>query len=95
MAIVGAFARVDQGDVDGVRSRLEALDGVELFDLDEPGKVGLLIESPDLDAAHAMVCQVIERQEGVLGVWPVFADADPDDGSWLPSPEEPSTSTKN
>ncbi len=95
MAIVGAYARVDQRDLDGVRSRLEAIDGVELFDLEDPGKVGLLIETTDLDKAHAMVCQVIGCQEGVLGVWPVFADAVPDDGPWPPSPEEPFSSTRN
>jgi len=79
MAVVGAFARIDVSDPQAVHRRLAAVDGVSLFDLDPPGKVGLVIEADDLDDAHEKLRTDIERVDGVLGVWPVYAHLEPDE----------------
>ncbi|MCP4593750.1 MAG: chaperone NapD [bacterium] len=78
MAVVGAFARIDLADPQAVRDRLAEIAGITLFDLDDPGKVGLVIEADDLDRAHAKLCAEIERVSGVLGVWPVYAHDESD-----------------
>ena len=76
IATIGAFARVDTAAAAEIRERLGRLEGVETFELDEPGKLGLIIEAPDLDEAHRRITKEIQPAEGVLAVWPVFADFD-------------------
>ncbi len=78
MTLVGAFARVDSGRVELVRNRLAALQGVATFDLDHPGKIGLLIEGDSEDQAHEILTRVIRGIEGVWGVWPVYVHNDPE-----------------
>jgi len=78
MAVVGAFARVDISNVEAVRQRLADVPGVTPFDLGEVGKIGLVIEAADLDAANEMLRVEIREIEGVLGVWPVYAHMEPD-----------------
>ena len=78
MAIVGAYARIDLADPQAVRCRLAEVSGVTLFDLDEPGKVGLVLEADSLDDAHTTLRAGIEKVDGVLGVWPVYADTESD-----------------
>jgi nitrate reductase NapAB chaperone NapD len=72
MTVVGAFARIDGDDMEGVRHRLETLPGVSTFDLADPGKVGILIEAETVDQAHHCLTQDIRAVEGVLGAWPVY-----------------------
>ncbi len=72
MIVVGAYVRVDPADAEATRERLDALAGVETFGLDDPYRVGILIEAERLDAAHELIEQVIPAVEGVLGVWPIF-----------------------
>lgn len=72
MALVGAFARIDPDDAERVRSRLDALSGVETFDLGDPLKVGLFIEAETVDLAHGILTREIPAVEGVLGAWPVY-----------------------
>ncbi len=79
MAVVGAFARVDPKDVPATRARLEQLDGVSIFDLDEPPKVGILIEADDIDTAHAILTRQVKVVDGVWGVWPIYVHAEPDE----------------
>jgi nitrate reductase NapAB chaperone NapD len=86
MAVVGAYARIDLADEVAIRSRLGGVTGVSTFSLDDPGKVGLVIEADDLDSAHDMLLNEIEKLEGVLGVWPVYAHAEPDESSGQPEP---------
>jgi nitrate reductase NapAB chaperone NapD len=74
MAMVGAFARIEPGTLDKVVERLEKIDGVSTFDLDDPGKVGLLIEAEDADSAHAKLTKEIRNTEDVWGVWPVYME---------------------
>ena len=78
-ATVGAFARIEVESAGAVRQRLRQLDGVEPFDLDEPGKVGLIIEAACLDDAHEKLTGEIKHTQGVLGVWPIYANFDGDD----------------
>ncbi len=76
IATVGAFARVAPETANEVRRKLASIEGVTLFDLDELSKVGLVIETLGLDAAHKKVTQEIKYIDGVLGVWPLYADFD-------------------
>ena len=78
-ATVGAFARIEVESAGEVRQRLQQLEGVEPFDLDDPGKVGLIIEAATLDDAHAKLTGEIKHTQGVLGVWPIYANFDGDD----------------
>jgi len=78
MAVVGAFARIDRSDPKATCDRLSAVAGVTLFDLGEPGKIGLVLEAESLDGAHEVLCGEIEKIEGVLGVWPVYAHLEPE-----------------
>jgi nitrate reductase NapAB chaperone NapD len=73
MAVVGAFARVDLSNAEAVRARLVAIPGVTPFDLGEVGKVGLVIEADNLEAANEMLRVEVKEIDGVLGVWPVYA----------------------
>ena len=91
MPIVGAFARVEIDDSNLVRQRLSDLEGIETFELDEPGKVGLIIEGDDLDAVHAILTRDVRSVDGVLGAWPISVhldDEEQDDGSDAPSREQ-------
>jgi nitrate reductase NapAB chaperone NapD len=72
-AIVGAWARVNPERAEEVRRSMESFSQVSAFDLDEPGKVGLLIEAGDLDQAHGLLTKKIRCLDGVWGVWPVYA----------------------
>ncbi|RMF75547.1 MAG: hypothetical protein D6744_13340 [Planctomycetota bacterium] len=75
MVTVGAFARIDAAHRAELTQSLARLEGVETFDLGDEGKLGLLIESNSLDAAHELLATRIEPRNGVLCVWPVFVHA--------------------
>jgi nitrate reductase NapAB chaperone NapD len=64
--------------VDEVRSQLAAMEGITLFDLDDPGKIGLIVESANLDEAHYTIMHQIRKTEGVLGIWPIYANFEPE-----------------
>ncbi len=76
MAIVGAFARVDSGQNASCQRLLCELAGVSTFEINDPDKVGILIEADTLDQAHSMVSQKIRSIPGVLGVWPVYVNTE-------------------
>ncbi len=88
MVVVGAYARVETAAAVEVRARLAAVGGVSTFDLDEPGKVGLLIEAASVAAAHARLCGELAEVPGVLGVWPVFVGAETEADAETPAAEE-------
>ncbi len=71
MTVVGAYARIDPASHRSVRARLGAIEGIELFSLDDAGKVGLVIEARDLDDARARLLAIAGDVDGVLGVWPI------------------------
>jgi nitrate reductase NapAB chaperone NapD len=76
MVIVGAFARIEGERADDVRQRLARLPGVEPFLLDEPGKIGLIIEADEIDQAHAVLTGPVRATPGLLGVWPISIHLD-------------------
>ncbi len=76
MAIVGAFARVDQESITSCRSALEELNGVSTFDIEDPDKVGILVEAESLNEAHSTITKTIRTTPGVLGVWPVYVNTE-------------------
>jgi len=80
MAFVGAWARIDLTRAAAVARDLAGFPGVETFDLEVPGKLGLLIEADDLESAHHMLTVNLTGCEGVLGIWPVYVhDEEADD----------------
>lgn len=76
LVIVGAIARIATDDPPAVKRLLNALEGVETFDLPEPEKLGILIETDGIDAAHARLCNEVNTTDGVLGTWPVSLEID-------------------
>ncbi len=76
MAIVGAFARVDSEQTSSCHKLIDELVGVSTFEIDDPDKVGILVEADSLDQAHAMVSKTIRMIPGVLGVWPVYVNTE-------------------
>ncbi len=74
MATVGAYVRIDTEDQAAIRSQLSRIDGVEPFDLDQPGTLGLIVEAEDIDTAHAMLTGQIRAVNGVHGAWPLYVN---------------------
>lgn len=74
MPVVGAFARVKNEGLETTVRGLESIEGVSTFEIEAPGKVGLLIEAESLDNAHQVLTDNVRSVEGVLGVWPVYAN---------------------
>ncbi|GAB4384812.1 MAG: hypothetical protein Kow0022_08570 [Phycisphaerales bacterium] len=76
MAIVGALARVEAGVLAESRAAIEKIAGVTTFSLDDPGRIGLIIEAESIDQAHHVMTVQIPAVPGVLGAWPVFASTE-------------------
>lgn len=73
MATVGVYLRVDEDRIDEVRVGLAAIEGAEPFDLEGAGKLGVLLETDDLDAGHDLLVRHVQQVPGVLAAWPVYA----------------------
>lgn len=73
VTIIGALAIVEVALAEAVQDRLRALAGVTPFPVDDPTKLGLLIETAALDDGYHLLRHDIETIEGVLAVWPVYA----------------------
>ena len=74
MIVVGAYARVV--DEAAVRPILDAIEGVDCFDVDSPGVLGLLVETEAADHADQLLRGTIRQVDGVLGVWTVSVEHD-------------------
>ena len=74
MATVGAYVRIDTEDLAAIRDQLALLDGVEPFDLDQPGTLGVIVEAKDIDTAHAMLTEQVRAVAGVHGAWPLYVN---------------------
>jgi len=74
--VLGAYARIDPGSATGLRDRLGDLAGMTVFDLDDPGKLGLVLEADNAEDAHQLLTQTVAHLPGVLGVWPVSLELD-------------------
>ncbi|MAE67849.1 MAG: hypothetical protein CMJ18_26645 [Phycisphaeraceae bacterium] len=84
MATIGGYVRFLPGQELSVRDGLSAIRGVELFDLDRPGTVGVIIEAGSLDDAHGVLERDLRRVEGVTGCFPVYVNIE--DESDIPRP---------
>ena len=81
VAIVGAFVRIDRRNRAAIRYRLGMIEGVETFELRDPGTIGLLVECDGLVSAHRVLRDIVPRVDGVLGFWPVYVEVDADERS--------------
>ncbi len=79
MAVVGAYAHIDPSQGAELPARLGAIEGVSTFALGDPGKIGLLIEAESLERAHGLLRGEIPKTEGIRGVFPVYAHAEPEE----------------
>ena len=73
IAVVGAFARIAPGRRDEVCQHLNALEGVETFDLDDE-RLGILIEAAGAKEAEEILEGPVRCTPGVWGVWPVSVE---------------------
>ena len=73
MALLGVLARVESVERGTVEERLSQYDGVSTFSVDEPGRIGILIERDTIDEAQRALTQDVAQAPGVLGTWPVFS----------------------
>jgi len=74
MAILGVLTRIESAGREQTVGRLDRIDGVSTFSVDEHERIGLLVEAPSLALARELLATQVERAEGVMGAWPVFAD---------------------
>jgi nitrate reductase NapAB chaperone NapD len=72
MVVIGALVRMETASGDGVRRRLAAIPGVTPFSVEDPARIGLIIEAESLDRAYRLLHDEIPEIEGVLGAWPVY-----------------------
>lgn len=74
MATVGAYIRFDGQHEATVRRELSKMTGVELFELDQPGMLGLIVEADSIDAAHAVLTRDVRAVDGVTGAFPIYVN---------------------
>jgi len=84
MATVGVYARIDTSQAPTIREDLNQLPGVSTFELDDPQKLGLIIEAPSVRAAHDVLTEDVAALRGVLAAWPVYMNVEDE----LPEQEE-------
>ena len=86
MVSVGVLVRVESDSLREVDSALGEIPGVTTLELEEPGSIGIVIEAPDLDSAHSLLCDRVQRTAGVLAAWPIHTqlEAPPFDASHQP-----------
>jgi len=86
MVTVGVLVRVENESLRDVELALNAIPGVSTLELEEAGSIGLVIEAPDLDAAHSLLCDQVQRTAGVLAAWPIHTqlETQPPDASSQP-----------
>lgn len=95
--VVGVLARIDVHRSREVSLALEAVRGVSVFEVPAPpaggeiegGRIGVLIEAEDLDAAHAVLRGQVDRTPGVLGTWPVAVESGDGFGAAVDAPRAP------
>jgi nitrate reductase NapAB chaperone NapD len=81
MATVGAYVRIDTEELANIRDQLSRLNGVEPFDLEQPGTLGVIVEAKDIDAAHAMLTEQVRAIAGVHGAWPLYVNIEDEEHS--------------
>lgn len=77
--IIGALASVEVALAEAVRQSLAAMAGVTPFPVDDPTRLGLLIEAATVDDGYRLLRHEIEKIEGVVAIWPVYAYLEAED----------------
>ena len=76
IAVLGVLLRVEQSLREQVSEQLASLPGVEFFPVDDPLRMGVVIEAATTTEAEFIYHEQVQAVEGVLGAWPVFAHAE-------------------
>jgi hypothetical protein len=84
--VLGVLARVDRRTRDAVEQRLTGRPGVSVFAVDDPSRMGILIETESLPVAEETLRDWVMTTPGVLGAWPVFLHDEPSAGESDPGP---------
>lgn len=71
--LVGILARVDRVSNPRLVQDLDGMDGVSTFEVGDPGKLGILLESGSTEDAHRILTERIGNWAGVLATWPVYS----------------------
>lgn len=74
MVTLGVLIRIEANTLSEVESSLNALAGVTTLPLEEAGTLGAIVHAPNLDAAHSMLCDRIQKTEGVLCAHPIHTE---------------------
>ncbi|MCA9265470.1 MAG: chaperone NapD [Planctomycetales bacterium] len=77
-AVVGVLLRTDDRQHE-LAAHLSSLDGVEVFSVEDPLRLGVVIEADTLQQAERMLREHVSVASGVLGSWPVYAHCEEDD----------------
>ena len=76
MLTVGVFARVETAERERLRERLAPPTCLDVFELEEPNCIGLVIQARDSEAAHDWLQKELRQMPGVLCAWPVHTELD-------------------
>lgn len=79
MVVVGVLARVASERRAAFAGACAELPGVTVFAVAGADRLGLLVEAPDLETAHALLRTRIDSMPGLLGTWPVAVEMDQGD----------------
>ncbi len=87
--VVGALARIVPSRRHEAMRALAHYAGVSTFELELDGMLGVLVEAETLNVAHSLIAESVSDTPGVLGVWPVSVEVDPEAGASHEVPLEP------
>ena len=90
MVIVGVMVRMEPETGASVARCLDDIEGVSSFELvTPPHTLGALIEAPDLEAAHRLLCERVRAVPGVQAAWPVHTELEQGPTTAAPPPPPP------
>lgn len=76
LVMIGALAHIDLAKREALRAHLDALEGIETFDVSGCERIGVLVEGRSIEEAHARLQSLVAAADGVLGVWPISLETD-------------------
>ena len=79
MAMIGVLALVEIDRREWTVDSLCALNGVDVFSVEQEHQVGILIERQTIADAQQTLHEQVEETPGVLCAWPVYSHVDGDD----------------
>lgn len=78
MTVISALVRVQKEESPATWQALVQLPGVIPFALDEPSRLGVVVEADSLEDAYQLLNEEIRATPGVLRVVPAYAHFDND-----------------